>query len=313
VSPTQPTKTQNHRQVIIGCLLVLLAAFGFSAKSILVKLAYGLDHQLDAITLMLLRMAISLPFFLVVALWSAHQSNRAANAPLMNKQDKLMLIGLGIMGYYLSSWLDFEGLAYISAGLERLILFLYPTFVVLLTAVLKRRAINRHQGLALLLSYAGMILVFVDNLMQSTSKNLVLGSLLVACSALSFAIFMIGSGVVISRIGSMRFTAYSMTVACVFTGLHFLVLHGVHPLHLPIGVYGLAAIMAIFSTVLPAFLMNAGIQRIGAGSASIISSVGPIATLALAFFLLDEALTRWQLAGTFLILIGVYVVSRTKS
>ncbi|MEQ1619859.1 MAG: DMT family transporter [Methylococcales bacterium] len=301
--------THAHRQIIIGGLFVLLAAFGFSAKSILVKLAYEASPQLDAITLMLLRMAISLPFFLVVALWSARQSTQAQ---LLKIQDKLMVLGLGILGYYLSSWLDFEGLAYISAGLERLILFLYPTYVVLLTAALQRRAINRHQAIALVLSYAGMILVFVDNVLQAASPDLILGSVLVASSSLSFAVFMIGSGVVIKQIGSMRFTAYSMTVACIVTGLHFLVLHGPAPLNLPIKVYGLATIMAIFSTVVPAFLMNAGIQRVGAGSAAIISSVGPILTLALAFFLLDEALSFTQLGGTVLILIGVYVVSRKK-
>jgi len=298
---------------IIGCLFVLLAAFGFSAKSILVKLAYGVSPELDAITLMLLRMTISLPFFLVVALLSARKSAQTSTNQYLNRQDKLMILGLGVVGYYLSSLLDFEGLTYISAGLERLILFLYPTFVVLLTAGLQRRVINRYQGLALLFSYGGMILVFVDNLMQSVSTNLLLGSVFVAGSALTFSVFMIGSGQAIKRIGSTRFTAYSMTVACLVTGLHFLVRHGVYPLNLPLNVYGLAAIMAIFSTVLPAFLMNAGIQRIGAGSASIISSAGPVITLALAFFLLDESLTIIQLAGTMLTLIGVYVVTQAKT
>lgn len=298
---------------IIGCLFVLLAAFGFSAKSILVKLAYGVSPELDAITLMLLRMAISLPFFLVVALLSARKSEQTSTNQYLNRQDKWMILGLGVLGYYLSSLLDFEGLTYISASLERLILFLYPTFVALLTAGLQRRAINRYQGLALLLSYGGMVLVFVDNLMQSVSTNLLLGSVFVAGSALTFSVFMIGSGQAIKRIGSMRFTAHSMTVACLVTGLHFLVLHGVYPLNLPLRVYGLAAIMAIFSTVIPAFLMNAGIQRIGAGSASIISSAGPVITLALAFFLLDEALTIIQLAGTMLTLVGVYVVSQAKA
>lgn len=308
-----PLTSQNQRQILIGCLFVLLAAFGFSAKSILVKLAYGVSPELDAITLMLLRMAISLPFFLAVALLSARKSAQTSTNQYLHRQDKLMILGLGVLGYYLSSLLDFEGLTYISAGLERLILFLYPTFVVLLTAGLQRHAINRYQGLALLLSYGGMILVFVDNLMQTVSTNLLLGSVFVAGSALTFSVFMIGSGQAIKRIGSMRFTAYSMTVACLVTGLHFLVLHGVYPLNLPLNVYGLAAIMAIFSTVLPAFLMNAGIQRIGAGSASIISSAGPVITLALAFFLLDETLTIIQLAGTVLTLVGVYVVTQTKT
>ncbi|MEE7625857.1 DMT family transporter [Methylobacter sp. Wu8] len=304
---------QNNRQVIIGCLFVLLGALGFSAKAVLIKLAYAYSHQLDAITLMVLRMAISLPFFLAVALWSANDSTQTNDAQRLNRLDWLMIFGLGILGYYVASLLDFAGLQYISAGLERLILFLYPTFVVLFTAAIQRRAINRHQALALALSYAGMILVFVDNMAVMTSSGLLLGSSLILCSAIAFAFFLMGSGMMVKRIGSTRFTAYSMTVACLATGLHFVIQHGVELLNLPDSVYWLALIMAIFSTVLPAFLMNAGIRRIGAGSASIISSIGPIGTLALAFLLLGETLTIAQLAGTALVLIGVYVVSRAKA
>ena len=305
--------TQNNRQAIIGCLFVLLGAIGFSAKAVLIKLAYGYSHQLDAITLMLLRMAISLPFFLVVAVWSANDSAKTEDAQRLNRLDWLMILGLGILGYYIASLLDFAGLQYISAGLERLILFLYPTFVVLFTAAIQRRAINRHQALALGLSYAGMILVFVDNMAAMASSGLLMGSALVLASAIAFAFFLMGSGMMVKRIGSTRFTAYSMTVACLATGLHFVIQHGVKLLNLPDSVYWLALIMAVFSTLLPAFLMNAGIRRIGAGSASIISSTGPIATLALAFLLLGEALTLAQLAGTALVLTGVYVVSRAKA
>jgi drug/metabolite transporter (DMT)-like permease len=303
----------NNRQAIIGCLFVLLGAFGFSAKAVLIKLAYDYSHQLDVITLMVLRMAISLPFFLVVALWPVNNSTKAEDAQRLNRQDWLMIFGLGILGYYVASYLDFAGLQYISAGLERLILFIYPTFVVLFTAAIQRRAINRHQALALALSYAGMILVFVDNRAAMASSGLLLGSALVLASAIAFAFFLMGSGMMVKRIGSTRFTAYSMTVACLATGLHFVIQHGVKLLNLPANVYWLALIMAIFSTVLPAFLMNAGISRIGAGSASIISSIGPIGTLALAFLLLNETLTAAQLAGTALVLIGVYVVSRAKA
>ena len=308
-----PLTTQQHsRNVVVGCLFVLLAAFGFSAKSILVKSAYGISPQLDAITLMLLRMAISLPFFLVVAVWSNRPSQKIIDKHRMGIQDWLIVTVLGFLGYYLSSLLDFEGLAYISAGLERLILYLYPTFVVLLTAVVYRKAINRYQAFALLLSYAGIILVYADQHLQACAPGLLTGSAFVASSAMTFAVFMVGSGVLIKRIGAMRFTAYSMTVACVITGLHFIFKHGGLLVHLPASVYGLAVIMALFSTVLPSFLMNAGIQRIGAGAASIISSAGPIGTLILAFFLLDEIITMKQIAGTVIVLIGVYIVSRAK-
>jgi drug/metabolite transporter (DMT)-like permease len=313
VHQPEPVISQNNQQVIFGYLFVLLGAFGFSAKAVLVKLAYTYSYQLDAITLMVLRMAISLPFFLAVAVWSANDSARINDAQRLSGQDWLMIFGLGLLGYYIASFLDFAGLQYISASLERLILFLYPTMVVLFTAALQRRAINRHQALALALSYVGMILVFVDNMASIASSGLLLGSALVLSSAVAYAFFLMGSGMMVKRIGSTRFTAYSMTVACLATGLHFVIQHGSEMLSLPVNVYWLALIMAIFSTVLPAFLMNAGIRRIGAGSASIISSAGPIATLGLAFLLLGEALTLAQLAGTALVLVGVYVISRAKS
>lgn len=294
----EPVISQSNQQVIFGYLFVLLGAFGFSAKAVLVKLAYAYSYQLDAITLMVLRMAISLPFFLAVALWSVNDSARTSDTQRLSGQDWLMIFGLGLLGYYIASFLDFAGLQYISASLERLILFLYPTMVVLFTAALQRRAINRHQVLALALSYAGMALVFVDNMASMASSGLLLGSALVLASAIAYAFFLMGSGMMVKRIGSTRFTAYSMTVACLATGLHFTIQHGDELLSLPVNVYWLALIMAVFSTVLPAFLMNAGIRRIGAGSASIISSTGPIATLGLAFLMLDETLTLTQLAGT---------------
>ncbi|MGZ5051127.1 MAG: DMT family transporter [Methylobacter sp.] len=300
---------QPSRQVFSGYLFVLLGAFGFSAKAVLVKLAYSYSHQLDAITLMVLRMSLSLPFFLAVALWS---SKAGGDTQRLNKLDWLMICGLGLLGYYVASFLDFAGLQYISAGLERLLIFIYPTFVVLFTALAQHKPINRHQALALLLSYAGMVLVFADHVEETAASGLLLGSALVLSSAVAFAFFLMGSGVMVKRIGSTRFTAYSMTVACVATGLHFAVQHNIELLRLPVDVYWIALIMAVFSTVLPSFFMNAGIHRIGAGSASIVSSIGPIGTLALAFVLLGETLTPTQLAGTVLVLFGVYVVGKAK-
>jgi drug/metabolite transporter (DMT)-like permease len=279
---------------------------GFSAKAVLIKLAYQDSSSLDALSLMMLRMVISLPFFAAVAFWSARQSN----VQRLNGRDWLLIIVLGLMGYYFASLLDFEGLRYISAGLERLILFLYPTFVVLLTAATQKRPINRRQASALLLSYAGMVLVFIESLNLTPPPHLWLGSLLVLGSAITFAFFLLGSGVMIQRIGSARFTAYSMSVACLATCIHFLVQHGSTAPEQPRSVYLLALIMAIFSTVLPAFLMNAGIRRIGSSTAAILSSIGPVGTLALAFVFLNEQLTLSQGLGTVLVLIGVSVIGQ---
>jgi drug/metabolite transporter (DMT)-like permease len=305
---------KNQRHLIIGYVFVLIAALSFSSKAVLIKLAYAYSNQLDAITLMMLRMAISLPFFLIMAFWSARQTSNYEMNQRLTARDWLLILLLGMLGYYVSSWFDFRGLLYISAGLERLILFLYPTFVVLFSAILHKKMLSRHQFFALLLSYAGLVLVFV-NTMQHTqsSAQLYIGSAFILCAAISFAVFLLGSGMMIKRIGSTRFTAYSMTVACIVTCIHFFIEHGVQVLQLPVQVYYLAIIMAVFATILPSFIMNAGIRRVGASSAAILSSAGPIGTLTLAFFLLGEVITLVQLVGTAFILLGVYVISQKKS
>jgi len=200
---------------------------------------------------------------------------------------------------------------YISAGLERLILFLFPTLVVLITALIDRRMVCGREAIALMLSYGGIVLVFLND-PASGSPDKVLGAALVFGSALAFAVFMIGSGVMVGRIGSARWTAYTMTVACVATGAHFGLEHGAFLIDVPMDVYGLALVMAVVSTVIPAFLMNAGIRRIGSSQASIIASAGPVATLVFAYILLDETMTASQLTGSALVLGGVYVVSRSK-
>lgn len=301
-------KAAEQRRQWVGLTLVLLGACGFSAKAILIKLAYTQGAQVDAITLMALRMLFSLPFFVLVAIGNRKQSQ---NQPLPAGQ-WLWLGLLGLMGYYLASYLDFLGLQYISAGLERVILFLYPTFVVVFSALLHKRKIGGRVLLALLLSYAGMVLAFAGNI-SVASTHVWLGSALVLGSAVVFAGFTMGSGQMTPSMGSARFTAYTMTVACLATLAHFAVQRGWVLTGLPVPVYFLAGLMAVFSTVLPAFFMNAGIQRIGAGSASIISTIGPMMTLGLAYWLLDEAVTYLQLAGTALVLAGVYAASKIKS
>jgi drug/metabolite transporter (DMT)-like permease len=304
----------EQRNLVIGYGLVLLGALGFSAKAIIVKLAYAANAEVDAITLMALRMLFALPFFLLVAVW---HNKKTPALPLDKKQWGVVIV-LGLMGYYIASYLDFIGLKYISAGLERVIIFLYPTFVVLFSALVYRRRITARVGIALGLSYIGTMLVFIEHL-SVASSGLLLGSGMVLASAIIFSWFVMGSGVMTLRIGAARFTAYTMTVASVATLVHFAFQHGeglTRLLSLPYSewqrVYYLALIMAVFSTVLPAFFMNAGIRRIGAGSASIISTTGPIATLVLAYMLLDEAITSLQLVGTFFVLAGVYVVGRAK-
>lgn len=293
--------TFAHRDVFLGVVFALLAAVGFSAKAILVKLAY-LD-SVDAITLLALRMVFSVPFFIGVAIWA-----RLHHAEPLNTHDRLLVLGLGLIGYYCSSFLDFLGLQYISAGLERLILFLYPTMTVILTALIYKRAIGRKVIAAMALCYAGIALVFLHDV-GAKEGSVVLGASLVFASTLSYSIYLVGAGHAIARIGTMRFTAYAMVVASAASLLQFGVMRPLSALDLPLRVYELSIAMAIFSTVLPVFLLSFAIRRIGSGSASLIGSIGPVSTIYMAYAILGESISLLQIAGSSLVLCGVLMIS----
>ncbi|QSA96595.1 DMT family transporter [Methylococcus sp. EFPC2] len=289
-----------------GSLLVALAAFGFSAKAVLVKLAYG--HQVDAVTLLAMRMAFSLPFFLLMALWR----RPAGGAGGISAADGWAVIGLGLLGYYLASWLDFWGLEFISAGLERLILFLYPTLVVLLSWLMLGRAIAGREVVALVLSYIGIALV-VYRQITTGSADLILGAALVFGSAVAYALYLLGSHGVIARLGATRFTAYAMTAASGACLVQFALTRPLSALFVDAPVYALALAMAIFSTVLPSLLLSLGIQRIGASRAALVGSLGPVATIALAHVFLGEVLSREQSLGALLVIAGVLWAGRGKN
>ena len=299
------TAAQNifsSRQKIAGVGFALVAAIGFSAKAVLVKLAY--IDAVDPVTLLALRMAFSLPFFLVVAA----RENANKHTLALSAKDKLAVAGLGLVGYYLASYLDFLGLQYISAGLERLILFLYPTMVVLISALVFRHRVGRTVVLALVLSYAGIALVFLHD-MHAMQHDAPLGSILVFGSALAYAVYLVGAGHTIARIGATRFTAYVMTVASAACLLQFAATHALAGLVLPLRVYGLSIAMAVFSTVLPAFLLAAAMRRIGSMHTSMIGSIGPVSTIYLAYVFLGEQLSLVQMAGSVLVLAGVLMTS----
>lgn len=289
-----------RQDALPGIVFALLAAIGFSAKAIFVKLAY-LDH-VDAVTLLALRMAFSVPFFIGVALWARRQ-----HAEPLGRHDRLLVVMLGLIGYYLSSLLDFLGLQTISAGLERLILFLYPTLTVLLSALLERRAIARPVLAAMGVCYAGIALVFAHD-MGTLQSGLWVGAALVFASTLSYSLYLVGASHAIARIGTARFTAYAMIVATAATLTQFGLTHPVRALEVSARVYALALAMAIFSTLLPVFLLSHAIRRIGSGSTSLIGSVGPISTIFLAWVFLSEQVSAVQLAGSALVLAGVLLV-----
>jgi drug/metabolite transporter (DMT)-like permease len=294
----------NYRRYL-GALLTFLGAICFSAKAVMVKLAY--IHQADALSLLTLRMLFSLPFFIAIAIYS---SRKISDVRLTSK-DWLMVIILGVTGYYLASFFDFEGLRFITAGLERLILFVYPTLVVILSAVFFKKKIGRREYAALLLTYIGIAIVFINDL-NLYQKNLWLGTALIFGSAFTYSIYLIGSGELIPKLGSMRYTSYAMIVSTVAVCIHYISSSEIKILSFSKEVYLLSAAMALFSTVIPALLLSEGIRMIGSGRASIIGSIGPVSTIILAYFFLGENITLYQLLGTALVLAGVLTVSRSK-
>lgn len=288
----------------LGVTFAILAAIGFSAKAIFVKLAY-LIAPVDAITLLALRMAFSLPAFIIVAIWSTRQQHTHS----LHRRDYSLIVALGFVGYYVSSLLDFMGLQYLSAGLERLILFLYPTLTVLLSATLFKEAITRRHIIALIISYAGIGLVAVHDFGQQ-SANMLLGAGLVFASTLSYSIYLIGAGHAIHKIGTIRFTALAMIVASAFTLTHFGATHDLSALHhLPTRIYLLSAAMAVFSTVLPVFMLSAAIRLINPSRTALIGSAGPVATIFMAYLFLGETIGGLQILGSVLVLCGVLLIS----
>jgi drug/metabolite transporter (DMT)-like permease len=271
----------------------------------MVKLAYV--HQADALSLLTLRMVIALPFFAAIAFLS----NSKTSKPDLTKKDWFMIVALGVTGYYLASLFDFEGLRFITAGLERLILFIYPTLVVILSAIFFKKKIAGREYVALLLTYIGIAIVFVSDL-NLQQKDLWLGSLLIFGSAFTYAIYLMGSGELIPKLGSMRYTSYAMIVSTLAVCIHYLCSSEMKLFSFSREVYILSAAMAIFSTVIPAMLLSEGIRMIGSGRASIVGSVGPVSTIILAYIFLGEDISFIQILGTTLVLAGVLTVSGSQ-
>lgn len=307
-SLSAPSPTQKRR--IIASLLVLLSAICFSGKAILVKLAY--HHPIDSVSLLTLRMMFALPFFLINAWIGKQRQLKSGKVDQLSARDWLAVIALGLSGYYLASLFDFMGLQYITAGLERLILFLYPTMVLILSAVFLRKAITSAQYVALALTYGGVAMALLDRT-QLGGSNLPLGALLIFMSGLAYAIYMVGSTPYIVRMGPMRYTSTAMIAASTAIILHHGVVYQWQLWHYPAEVYWLVAAMAIFATVLPTLMVSEGIRIIGAGNTAIISSIGPVATIAMGSIFLGEHFGGWQIPGTLLVMGGVLWISTAKS
>jgi drug/metabolite transporter (DMT)-like permease len=296
-----PAKTQL---TFIGLLISLAGSILFSTKAIIVKKAFA-STQVDAVTLLTLRMAFSLPFYLLAAYLA---TSRAGNVRMTKKQWILTFL-TGLTGYYISSLFDFIGLQYISAGLERLILFLYPTFAVLINYFIFKQPILRNQWIALVLTYIGIGLAFSGELrMNKADSQLWWGSFLVFICAVTYAFYLVGSGRVIPSVGAFKFTAYAMLSATVGVFLHFLVAGNYAEFQNIQGLVSYGFLLAIIATVAPSFLISNAMKRIGSNNVAIIASIGPVSTILQAHFILGEDIFTEQIIGTALVIIGVLLL-----
>ncbi len=291
----------NPGQLWPGLLLAMLGAIGFSGKAIIVKLAYR--HGVDAVTLLMWRMLLALPFFLVMAWWAGR--GQAA----LTRRDWRDIAVLGFTGYYLASYLDFAGLAYITASLERLILYLNPTLVLLLSVVFFHHRLQARQVIAMAISYAGVVAVFAHEL-QFDGSNAALGAALVFGSAISYAVYLALSGKVVQRLGALRLAGLASSVACALCIAQFVVLKPLSAAAVPAPVLWLSLLNSTACTVAPVLMVMLAIARIGAPLSSQVGMVGPMSTLLMGYFILGEPMNGWIALGTALVLAGVFLVGR---
>jgi len=297
-------KTADNRLSLAGFLITLTGAVLFSTKAIIVKIAFA-KTSIDALTLLTLRMLFSLPFYLAAA-WIG-SSNKTRDK--FTRQQWINIIALGLFGYYLSSLFDFVGLQYISAGLERLILFLYPTFALLINFFFFKQRITRIQQLALLLTYAGIALAYFGELKIDTgNKNFFFGSLLIFLCAITYATYIVGSGKVIPQVGVTKFTAYAMLASTAGIFVHFALAGNIARLENAAGYWQYGLFLSIIATVIPTFLISIGMKKIGSNNVAIISGIGPVSTIIQANLVLGEKIFTAQIIGTILVVIGVLLI-----
>jgi drug/metabolite transporter (DMT)-like permease len=300
------TESKSYAYFVVGVIICLFGAVCFSTKAIFVKLAYR-ETTVDAVTLLTLRMLFSLPFFVISAWWS---SSKSTNVRFTNRQ-WLAVAAIGCLGYYVSSLLDFLGLQYVSAGIERLILFIYPTLVLLISAVVFKTKIKGPQWAALAITYAGLIVAFWGEAsFEGQSNTFYLGAVYIFICAVTYAIYIVGSGRIIPVVGAAKFNSYAMSFAALAVVLHFFISNENSLLNLNSQVYIYSFSMAIVGTVIPSYLVAFGIKRVGSGNAAIIGSVGPVSTILQAYFFLNEPIHLLQLLGTALILCGILIISK---
>lgn len=297
---------QAKKQFWYGIGIGVLGIVLFSSKAVMVKLAY--NYKVDAISILLLRMLFSFPFYLVIAY--LYRNQNTIDKP--NSKDYLWLVFFGFVGYYLASYFDFVGLTFIKASLERIILFLYPTIVLLLNKFFLKQPITKIQAGAIGLTYLGIVIAFFDEVSISGSDTY-LGGFFILLSAITYASYLVGSGWLIPKFGVMKFTAYAMIVSCVCVFIHYSIISEVSIFSFSWEVYVLGFLIAVFATVIPSFLVSASIKMISSSNFAIVAGIGPISTIILAAIFLNERLTLLQLFGALIVIIGILFVSLKKA
>ena len=306
---TAPTTSSDQKNFRLGIFFAIAGTALFSLKSIFIKLAF--HEGIDATTLLTLRMLIAFPFYVIVLVYAI--KTRPEKAALITKQDTFYILGLGFLGYYLASYLDFEGLSYVSAQLERLTLFTYPIIVALLSWLFFREKITLPIMASLVVSYIGVSFLFFNeshDMASAAEGKVMLGTLLVAVAALSFAVYVIFSKAFISRFGSLIFTSLAMSSSLVFILIQFFATHELNDLDVSPKLWGLSILLAIFSTLIPSFFTSEAINRIGATRTSIMGTLGPVVTIVLAVYVLGEDFGWPQISGLLLVLLGVSLLRR---
>lgn len=287
--------------VTIGVLGVVL----FSSKAVMVKLSY--NYRVDPISILLLRMLFSFPFYVIIAYVYRNQNSHIK----VTFKDYSWVVFFGFVGYYLASYFDFVGLTYIKASLERIILFLYPTLVLLFNRLFLKQPIKRIQLGAIGLTYLGVVIAFSDEVGVAGAEAY-LGGFFILLSAITYASYLVGSGWLIPKFGVMKFTAYAMIISCFCVFIHYGFINEIDLFNFSWQVYFLGFLIAVFATVIPSFLVSTSIKLISSSNFAIVAGTGPISTIILASIFLNESLTLLQLFGALMVIVGILLVSTYK-
>ncbi|WP_298521078.1 DMT family transporter [uncultured Kordia sp.] len=296
---------KSNSAFLYGVCIGIIGIILFSSKAVMVKLIY--NYEVNSLDALLLRMLFSFPIYLIIAYLYRNKENPIATT----HKDYVWILMFGFVGYYLASLFDFIGLTYIKASLERIILFLYPTIVLLLNRFFLKTKISSKQLLAISVTYIGIIIAFGQEVQFSGTETYI-GGAFILLSAFTYASYLVGSGWLIPKFGVVKFTAYVMLVSCICVFIHYGIAGSFDILNFPWQVYLLGFLIAVFATVIPSFLVSESIKHISSSNFAIIAAIGPISTIILAVIFLGEQLSLLQYFGALIVILGIVLINLKK-